>query len=411
MLGYTEMREVLVWLQLTADAEVTARYDDLSTDEEEDYRTATVRAERHDAYVARLIFDQVEPGRTYRYKILIDGEPLPAREEWQFSTPVLWDYRIEPPAYRMALGSCAYINEAAYDRPGRGYGDKYGIFEAIRQQSPDVMLWLGDNTYLRPADWSSRTGYLQRYTHTRSLPELQPLLAACPHYSIWDDHDFGPNDANGSWHHRETAREVFELFWGNPTTGVSGLDGIMTAFRWVDTDFILLDNRSFRTEQMQAAPEQILGKEQIEWLINQLKYSRSPYKMVALGGQVLNSARVYENHANYEEERAYLLQRLDEEDIRGVIFLTGDRHHSEVSEMTLPGGNKVREFTISPLTSGANQNVTETNDHRVEGSLIQERNFAVLEVSGPRKAREVGITYYNSRGEEIYRFTIAASAR
>ena len=114
------------------------------------------------------------------------GRPYKLR----FQTLKLWQHREEPPPFRVALGSCAFVNEAPYDRPGRGYGNDYEIFMSINDRRPDIMLWLGDNTYLREPDWNTRTGVLNRYTHTRSLPQMQPLLAASHNYAIWDDHDF-----------------------------------------------------------------------------------------------------------------------------------------------------------------------------------------------------------------------------
>jgi alkaline phosphatase D len=29
------------------------------------------------------------------------------------------------------------------------------------------------------------------------------------HYAIWDDHDYGPNNADKSYHLKETSRKVF----------------------------------------------------------------------------------------------------------------------------------------------------------------------------------------------------------
>src|SRR5690606_9106216 len=94
---------------------------------------------------------------------------------------------------------------------------------------------------------------------------------------------------------------------------------------------------------------EILGKEQIEWLIAALKFSKSPFKIIAVGGQVANSAKVYENHANYEAERNFLIQRLKEEKIKGVVFLSGDRHHSEFSKYEDEDGFVFYDFTVSPL--------------------------------------------------------------
>ena len=35
----------------------------------------------------------------------------------------------DPPDLKIALGSCAFINEEKYDRPGDPYGGNYEIFE------------------------------------------------------------------------------------------------------------------------------------------------------------------------------------------------------------------------------------------------------------------------------------------
>ncbi|MCB0572700.1 MAG: alkaline phosphatase family protein, partial [Phaeodactylibacter sp.] len=201
MLGYNEMREVLLWVQTKAPATVQFAY----WPEAEPGRrmfTAEKQTEKSDAFTAKLLADQVEPGTKYRYELLIDGKPVSLPYPAAFETQPLWQWRTGPPAFKVAIGSCAYINETEYDRPGTPYGSDYQIFQSIYEQHPNAMIWLGDNVYLREADWFSRTGILHRYTHTRSLPEMQPLLASTHHYAIWDDHDYGPNNSNRSYIHK-----------------------------------------------------------------------------------------------------------------------------------------------------------------------------------------------------------------
>lgn len=402
MLGYAEMREAAIWIQGKEEGLAVLEYEGNGKKQ----RSEPINLLRRNAFAATLIADKLEEGTTYTYKIFINNKEVKSKHRQSFTTQKHWMYRADPPAFKLATGSCAYINEERSDRPGRGYGGEYRIFESIVAQNPDAMLWLGDNVYLRPSDWTSRSGYLERYTHDRSLPELQALLAHCPNFAIWDDHDFGPNDASGGFIHRETALEIFDLFWPNPTLGFLDKKAAVTSFQFNGIDFFLLDNRYFRTEITEKGINQILGKEQIEWLIDQLKFSRSPFKMVAVGGQVLNTAAVYETHAVYAEERAYLLRRIEEENIKNVVFLTGDRHHSEVSMLELANGNTIYDFTISPLTSGPNTRVNEQNDNRVEGSLIMQRNFAILEFDGTFKNRTLVIRFYSAENEELYEFKI-----
>lgn len=405
MLGYSEMREALIWVQLEEKGSVQIEFWDISA-EEKHYKTELVGTSPTTGNTAKLYLNGLEPGRTYEYQLIVDGVVQQFDYELKLNTEPLWEYRREPPAFKMAIGSCVYINEEAYDRPGNPYGGEYQIFESIATKRPEAMLWLGDNIYLRPADWWTRSGYLARYTHTRSLPQMQELLASCNNYAIWDDHDFGPNDASGSWVHRDLALEMFKLFWANPSYGYRDMPSTFSAFNYRDCDFIMLDNRYYRTETSEISASQMFSKMQIDRLIDLLKQSRAPFKFVLSGSQILNSAKVYENFSNYPEERNYLLDRIEEEGVRNVVFLSGDRHHSEIMQMDLENGNTIYEITASPLTSGPNKNVSEVNDYRVGGTLIQERNFAMLEVDGPRKERRLRIIFYNSAGEEILRHSI-----
>jgi alkaline phosphatase D len=405
MLGYSELREVMIWAQMTEACIVELVYRPDSFPETI-YRSAPVAADPEKAFAVHLKADSVQPGMRYTYEIYANGENQTSGHDLSFTTQPLWQHRTDPPDLRIATGSCAYLNEARYDRPGEPYGSNYRIFETIADASPDMMLWLGDNIYLREVDWFSRTGILSRYGHTRSLPELQRLLAATHHYAIWDDHDYGPNDALRSFPRKELSLEAFKLFWANNGYGVNNLGGITSAFEFGDVHFFLLDDRWHRTKNdLKTVPEQILGEEQIDWLIELLEYSRAPFKIVAMGGQVLNSAKLYENYANYEEERDMLLSRIAEEGIEGVVFLTGDRHHSEMSKVEIDGV-KMYDITVSPLTSRTYDAKDEENENRIEGSHLAVHNFGLLEVTGPFGERQLKVRFMDADGNERWSYVI-----
>lgn len=409
MVGYAEMLEVMLWAQTKSPAKVQIAYWNLSAPADT-LLTDPVATEKQYACTAKLIADRVEPGQRYGYQLRIDGKRVALSYPTEFQTLPLWQWRGDPPNFTVATGSCAYVNDPPYDRPGNPYGGDYQIYEAIHKMRPDVMLWLGDNTYLREPDWNSRTGILYRNTHTRSLPEMQALMASAHNYAIWDDHDFGPNDSDGSFVHKDLTYEAFQLFWPNPSFGVNGQKGITSAFQWGDIDFFLLDNRYFKSSNRRTTGErQILGEAQIEWLISALAFSQAPFKMVAVGGQVLNSAAVFENFSKYPAERELLLKRIEEEKIKGVIFLTGDRHHTELSKLVNKAGNSVYDLTVSPLTSGVTR-VTpdEPNIYRVADTFITQRNFATLEFTGKRIARVLTIRIFDVEGKELWNKVIKA---
>jgi len=409
MVGYSTMREVLLWVQTTGAAKVHFEYYELDAPDKR-FKTKTITTDQDHAFVAKLIANEVLPGKKYAYDVIIDGTKIKRDYPMEFQSQTLWQWRTDPPEVNFVVGSCNYVNEERFDRPGKPYGSDFEIFEAIHQKNPDFMVWLGDNTYLREVDWNSRTGFLHRYTHTRSLPEVQPLLASTHHYAIWDDHDYGPNDADGSFWLKETASEVFQLFWGNPNYDVIGEGGITGSFQWADLHFFLLDNRYYRTSNTNFATErEMLGKKQIDWLINAMASSRAPFKFVCIGGQVLSTEAMHENYATFPKEQRYLLDKIREAKIEGVVFLDGDRHHTGLSRMQESRDvYPIYDLTCSSLTAGAYPNNEELNQYKLEETLFGEHNFGWLNVSGPRTKRELKITIFNKDGKEVWTKNIKA---
>lgn len=404
MVGYSEMREVLLWVQTNAPAKVKFAYHEEGNPSSGQF-TEEVVTEKQSAYTAKLTAENLEPGRKYQYLLFLNGKEVKRPYPLTFQTQKLWQWREEPPDFNFVIGSCAYVNDPPYDRPGEPYGKHYEIFEAIYSQHPDMMLWLGDDVYLREADWFSRSGILYRFTHTRSLPELQPLLGSAHHYAIWDDHDYGPNNSDRSFRQKENTLEAFTLFWGNPTFGINGKPGITTMFQWADIDFFLLDNRYHRSPNNRLTTERtILGEEQVDWLIDALTVSAAPFKIIVMGGQFLSPVITHsENYANFSEERNRIIRSITQEKVSGVLFLTGDRHYSELSELERPNQYPMYDLTISPLTAGPHASAAEEPNYlRVPGTLVTERNFARLEVSGPGTDRTLKISVFNSAGNELW---------
>ncbi|HOI31004.1 MAG TPA: alkaline phosphatase D family protein [Melioribacteraceae bacterium] len=409
MVGYSSMREVGLWVQTSSAAKVKFAYWNINSPKKK-YFTDEFSTTKTNWFTAKLIADQLEPGQKYNYQLYINGKPVKRNYDLKFQTQKLWQWRENPPDFSFATGSCFYVNETVYDRPGRPYGSDYQIMTSIYKKNPDFMIWLGDNFYLREVDWDSWTGILKRITHTRSLPELQPVLGSMHHYAIWDDHDFGPNDSDRGYYLKEKTLDANKLFWGNPTFGFSGKESMTTYFQWGDVDFFLLDGRYFRTpNNRKTGNRELLGDEQIRWLIDNLISSRAPFKIIAVGGQVLNPVDdkpFLETYDKYPEEKAKLMALLEDEKIEGVVFLTGDRHHSELTKLPRENSYPLYDFTISSLTAGVSPGKDEKNFLRVPGTLADQHNFAVFGFSGQSKNRLLKCTVYDSDGKELWNYSI-----
>jgi alkaline phosphatase D len=412
MIGHVAMMEAKIWLQTKAPATVQIAFWDTTgvgfkMPKMPKLRySSSISTTQEGDHIAHFTLARLEPGTVYGYAVLLGGKRVQMPVIASFKTPKLWQWRTDPPEFTVAMGSCAYVGDSIYDRPGRSYGSKYEIFERIHDKRPDLMLWLGDNYYFREPDWDSETGMRYRAAHTRALPEMQALLATTQNYAIWDDHDYGVNDADRTYIFKTQAREIFQDYWANPTYGLDGKNGITTTFQYADIDFFLMDDRWFRTaNKCKACPDRVyFGKEQMDWLIESLAGSFAPFKIVATGGQVLNSHKDSETYINMNEtERAYLLKRIDEEKIKGVVFVTGDRHFAELSEMTNTSGSRVLDITASPLTAGVYKSPKDENTHRVPGTLVdQEHNFCLIKFSGKRKARKMEVSMCGEAGQVIW---------
>jgi alkaline phosphatase D len=411
MVGYGEQTEVMLWIQTTRPAAVQLRY--WPHEQPASSRLSTpVHTTAAEDHIARLLLTGLHPGTRYSYELYLDGALVSRPYRLAFQTQPHWQWRTDPPAFTVAIGSCAYINEESTDRPGKPYGSDYEIFAAIAALQPDLMLWLGDNTYYREPDWYSETAMRRRYAHTRALPELQALLGATHHYAIWDDHDYGPNNSDRTYRMRQAALKIFQDYWANPGYGIDGVSGVFTRFEWGDIEFFLLDDRYHRSpNDMPDTPEKTMfGMAQMQWLMEALVSSNAPFKIIAAGNQMLNPLTFYEAFGNYRHEQQRLLEWIQTQKIPGVLFLSGDRHHTELIKIEPESFYPLYDFTSSSLTAGTHRADRELNNPaRVPGTLLEEtHNFGLLRFEGPRTDRRVTLECYDKDGKKRWQHQIFA---
>jgi alkaline phosphatase D len=367
--------------------------------------------------IYRFVITGLEPGTRYSYQIELDDKVIePAWQQPSFRTLDDWNYRAPAPDFTFITGSCNYINEEKYDRPGKPYGQGNDIFSHMAQSGADFMLWLGDNLYLRPADYTSRSGIWQRYRTQMSAPEMQQLRSAMHHYAIWDDHDFGPNDSSKTYPFADTALEVFRSYWANPTYGQPDYPGVYTTFVWGDCSFFLLDNRSYRDandlDPKNNPQKTQFGTAQKEWLKQSLlEHSRSSFKFIVMGGQFLHD-HAFESFADFPADRKEILNFIRENQIEGVIFISGDRHFTELTKVGRAGTYPLYDLTSSPISAGIAgviKSGKETNPQRVPGTLAATQNYCSVTVTGEKKERKLVIRCFDKENNLQWTHEILAA--
>lgn len=413
MVGFGSAHETLIWARISREAQargakITLKYWPAGH-RERAREDGPLHPTGRDQRTLKHVLSTLEPNTTYEYALKVDGAQLERPYAQRFKTLPRWHRRTPPPDLVATFGSCAYLNQYPED----DYGGNLEIFEAIRAQEPDLMLWLGDAVYLNPQDTESAEGIARRYASYRAHPALQPLLASTHHYAIWDDHDYGPNDGNWSYPLKGEALSTFKEHWGNAAFGLPELPGVFGAFSWGDVDFFLLDNRTYRTSG-KAPPEEsrYLGDAQLQWLLDALSASRATFKVIASGSQVISPYAYFESYAQHPRELARLLEGLKAREIEGVLFLSGDRHHAELNKLhDDPNFYPLYDFTSSPLTSGlADSAETELiNPRRVPNTFITHtRNFGVMRVSGARHDRVMTLEARDPSGALLWSHAVRA---
>ncbi len=345
----------------------------------------------------------------------------------ELTTQDFWHYRRQVPTVNFLVGSCNYVADTAYDRHftdmikldklATPYGGDASIFNTMATEKADAMLWLGDNWYTREADYNSAWGLNERPSHDRKIQPVQNLIKAMPQYAIWDDHDFGPNDCDMSYQFAKESRDAFKRFWANPTYG-DGVKGIYTRFTIGDCEFFLLDDRTWRSSDNMAdsvngqpnMSKRMFGEQQMDWLRNALLSSKASFKIIATGSQMLNTVSPFDCFTKFPAEYLDFMEFLRIEKIKGLLFFTGDRHHTEIIKLERQGAYPLYDITVSPLTSGTHVfgNAEKNNPNRVLG-IDQLQNYGYVNVSGPLANRVLTITFKGIKGEVLKTWSIKAN--
>ena len=410
-----ELRNATVWLEVTPSVKnVAVKF--YPNGKAAASKTVSYKGELgKDFNPIKIELNGLQFNTHYDYSVIIDGKLVSFPYPLQFTTKDLWQWRKPAPDFTFLTGSCAYFNEPEFDRPGKPYGGDSSIFETMANTKAAFHLWLGDNWYTREVDFGTPWGLNYRASHDMSLKVLQKFWASMPQYAIWDDHDYGPNDAGSSYILKDESRKIFMKYWTNPSYGEDG-KGIYTKISYSDVDIFLTDDRYFRSEDampdsMNGQPnyeKTFFGPRQMEWLKNALVYSDATFKIIATGSQVLNPLSDFECMRHYSAEYNDLMNFLSSQKIKGVLFLTGDRHHSEVLKQQRKGTYPLYDVTISPYTSGVSKVSGReiNNPARIPGTLVEAQNFGKVTVSGKKNERVLRIEFIGLKGEKLGEWSV-----
>jgi alkaline phosphatase D len=258
-----------------------------------------------------------------------------------FGTLALGQARVFPRqshTFRIGFGSCLRNSAQAT------------ILDQVLAFDPHLFVWLGDNIY---GDTENMDLLRKRYAVLGNNPRFQRLRQHCPNLSIWDDHDYGSNNAGQEYPKKAESRDIFLDFWGvphnDPRRSHSGIYGSYLFGQDQQTiQILLLDGRSFRTTKKRNPSGTMLGAEQWRWLESEL-LKPSALKIICSGIQVVPTEHGYESWSEFPHERQRLFEFIQSHKIPGVIFTSGDQHWAEISKLDGALGYPAYDLTASSL--------------------------------------------------------------
>jgi alkaline phosphatase D len=264
------------------------------------------------------------------------------------------------------------------------------LFASIASTKSDVFIWLGDSIYtdqkyapysFRAADIESVRLQFKNWKESNANANLEASSNLL--MGVWDDHDFGINDGGAAAALNTAAvpaaavDEMFMLLMLPKTGGAehpfkAATQQLFLDFLDVPSDsprrkrkgvyssevigevgqrvrIILLDAR-FNRDPIGSNGD-LLGAEQWLWLERELQSEvKADMTIIGSGIQVLNDWRPSENWGRFPSERARLLRLLSDSNATGVLFISGDVHFAELTEIKCDGEFKLIDFTSSGLS-------------------------------------------------------------
>jgi len=307
----------------------------------------------------KIPINNLKPNTTYYYRAIVNDYPSKRWNSFQ-TFPAEEDY-----SFSFGFGSC---QQASWGIPDPE------IFPVIANDTLRFFIQLGDWTY--PDTTEKKYGY--RFNERKDLleksyqskynnnyPFVSEVLSQMPVVYVYDDHDFGANNSDGTLPAKDSSLWAYKTFF--PHYELKNPDnGIWQSFTFGDVEFFVLDLRSQRNIDSLAfdkdgkfnppsghsilAGYKINGINQKEWFFNALKNSTAKWKVI-VSSVLFNPAYAKtteldslpddlwwfpsdaaDKWAGYPEDVNALLNSIIANDIKNVFVISGDTHSSFIDD-------------------------------------------------------------------------------
>jgi alkaline phosphatase D len=315
------------------------------------------------------------------------GGPTPKAKDAEDTS----DVEVVYPPSKIGFGSCV---DSLYPMP---------VLSVLAAREPELFLFLGDNIY---GDTEDMTALQRKYDTLEGKAEFQEIKDVASLVAVWDDHDYGANNAGKDFPMKAESRRIFLDFWEEPEDSPRRThDGIYHALLYEGApgptlQIILLDTRYFRddltsnegTGTHDYLPNDdpnvsLLGDAQWLWLEEQLAMP-ADLRIIGTSIQFAHGYTGSESWTLFPAEQEKLLALIRSTGAEGVMMLSGDVHYAEFSKMEVAPGYTLFDATSSAISRFPSE--IEENPNRI-GNAFGPNNAGWIEIDWQGEQVDISI--------------------
>lgn len=306
-------------------------------------------------YTSIIRLQGLQPDTRYYYRVLVDGV---AQQSSPY--PTFTSFPVPGTVQDFTFAVMADVDD--------GRKTLAPTYESIATDSPAFVLQIGDFDHRDPPNLNAMrlmhrevrgTGMIAGATFRDNIGVALPL------FHVWDDHDFGADDANKNFPGKADALQAFKEYY--PTPDLPNPDhGIWHSFTYGNAEFFMLDTRSNRdpallpnTRSKSMLDGDVIANGQKAWLLDGLLNSTATWKFiitsVPFNPTVQKLGR--DSWQGYPNERWQIVNHIQTNGITGVIAISADLHsggaiddgtNADIPEVSVPHTNMLfKKFTTA----------------------------------------------------------------
>jgi len=368
MVGIIQNNEVPILIKTISDGKVRIEYK--KNDEPNSTFTKSKTLNKTNGLTTNLVLINLDYNTEYKYRVEFDESNF---SKW-------FSFKTFPTQGKPGIFSVVFSS---------GMREKYStpyVYENIKKMSPTFVALLGDQMY---ADYDGNLNELEEYLANDSLrlkkseegevmlkeksvldafrgkyhrvfvESFQQMSSSIPIMGIWDDHDFGLDNNDGTYKYKEIARKVFMETYPTYPYEVEN-EGIYYRFQIADVDAFVLDTRWYRSpmQNIDGKDKIMLGEKQLAWFLNGLKQSTARIKIIFssipfndYGGDTSRDRPgYYDSWMGYKFARDKVMSFIKENRILGVIVLSADQHYPSTHILNWKSPIKYASKTDTSIT-------------------------------------------------------------